>query len=415
MARKAGTLAVALTANSTAFERTMARAQGQLRSFGKAVKSTAMTLGVAFGASQLIGAFKSLNGEMDSIAKRSSTLRIDAERYQQFSYAARRTGTEIGTVEAGMKRLDMTLAKAVSGEKSAIDAFRALGLDLAEIRKLQPDQLFDLVARSLSEITDPAEKSAAQLAIFGKNGAELNNFLRDYLKLGNEAREKGLLFTNEDIKAAEQLTDAFTDFGQAIKVLVGNSGLTEWLRDVAEGIQAVKNHGAEASGFVAELGRQAVRIAIDYNPLTAARTIAAKVRGEATLGEQAAAAIIPQNDTINLAAATATEVSKARDERQTRIAERAEREAKRAAYLAEKATGKDVEKAVKAEKVKEAASEATGAFSVATLVRNLIGGNAPAERTADATEKLLEEARAQTLLQRQELEATADSVEMTYA
>ena len=414
MARSAGTLAVALTANSTAFERTMARAQGQLKSFGKTVKSTAMTLGVAFGASQLIGGLKSLTAEMDAVDKRSGVLNISAERYQQFAYAARRTGTEIGTVESAMKRMDMTLAKAVSGEKSAIDAFRALGLEVSDIRKLKPDELFDLVAKSIGEIGDPAEKSAAQIALFGKNGAELNNFLRDYLKLGDEAREKGMLFSNEDIKAAAELTNSMTDLSTAIKVLVVDSGFAKWLADIAGGLMAVKNAGAAASGFRDELGRRAIQGIVDYNPFTIGNTIAAKIRGEETLGEQAANAAIPEK-AIQVAAATAAEVAEANTKRQMDLIDRADREAKRAAYLAEKAAGKDIEKAVKTEKVKEAPSSAAGDFSIAALARSLVGNNAPMERTADATEQLLAETKEQTQMQRQALQNNENSPQLTYS
>lgn len=415
MARSAGTLGVALTANSTAFERAMARAQGQLRSFGKTVKSTAMTLGVAFGASQLIGGFKSLTAEMDGIDKRSGVLNISAERYQQFAYAARRTGTEIGTVESAMKRMDMTLAKAVSGEKSAIDAFRALGLEVSDIRKLKPDELFDLVAKSIGEIGDPAEKSAAQIALFGKNGAELNNFLRDYIRYGEEAKKNGLLFSKEDVEAAKNLTDAMTDLGTAVKVLVANSGLTKWLNGVAEGILAVKNSAEAATAFVAELARRAMRLTIDYGtPMGVANTIAAKIRGEETLGEQAANAAIPEK-AIQVAAATAAEVAEANTKRQMDLIDRADREAKRAAYLAERAAGADKEKAVKAEKVKEAPSSAAGDFSIAALARSLVGNNAPMERTADATEQLLAESKEQTQMQRQALQNNENSPQLTYS
>ena len=402
MAQNAGTLAVALTANSTPFERTLYKARRQVKDFAGTVKTAMASVGVAVGAGALIGGFKSLTSEMDAIGKRSGVLNISAERYQQFAYAARHTGTEIGVVESAMKRMDMTLGKAVSGEKSAIDAFRALGLEVSDIRKLKPDELFDLVAKSIGEIADPAEKSAAQIGIFGKNGAELNNFLRDYLKLGEEAKASGMLFKNEDVKAAEGLVDAFTDLNTSIKVLVADSGLTKWLRAVAEGILAVKNLGAEASGFTDGIKRELVRMGVNILPGT---TIARMLGYD--IGEMVADKVMGNaaDNVPGVAAPTVAEVANANQARQTRIAERAEREAKRAAYLAERAAVKpEVEKAVKAEKVKEAASGAAGDFSIAALARSLVGGNAPMERTADATEALLEQSREQTQLQRKAAE-----------
>ena len=405
MARKAGTLAVALTANTTAFDRSLARAEGKIRTFGKSMKSAFALGGMAFGGAALVGAFKSLNAEMDNLAKRAGVLGISTDRYQQLEYAARRTRTAIGTVEGAMLRVSKVLGQAQSGNQAAADAFAGVGLRIEELSNLRPDELFDKVAKGWRLIPDEADRAKAATELFGKSGQELNNFLRDYLKLGSEAESRGLIFKESELRAAEKLSDAFTDLERSVKVLVSNSGFASWLSNVAQSVVEISRYSEkvaaitaaggkanETAGFWAGVGRNAVRgIAAGLTLGTSELSGGGKMLADAIFGAD--------ETSVSIGPASREEVVKANEVRRQRLAEREEMERVRASRRAESA--------VKSQAVKEDRGS-VGDFSLAVLARSLGNTVAPAEQTAESTKRLADEAEKQTELQKR----VADSVEM---
>ncbi|MBR2692663.1 MAG: hypothetical protein IKE69_00470, partial [Thermoguttaceae bacterium] len=142
MAKKAGTLAIALTANSTLFDRALVRAERRINSFAAAAKKDFTAIGAAMGAHYLIGAGKTMIDELDQIGKRSDVLGISTERYQMLSAAATHTGVAMGDVESAMIRMNNVLAKAAVGDQKAISSFNLLGLEVEKLRSMRPDELF---------------------------------------------------------------------------------------------------------------------------------------------------------------------------------------------------------------------------------------------------------------------------------
>lgn len=395
MAKKAGTLAVALTANSTAFDRTLARAEKRITSFASGVNKTFAGVGIALGAKALIGAGKSFLDNLDQIGKRAGVLGISAERYQELSFAAERTATSIGTVESAIIRANNVLAKAATGDKAAAGSFALLGLKVQQLKHLRPDEVFDRIAEALSTIEDPATRNQAILEVFGKTGQELNNFLREYLVLGNEARSIGAIVDNDAVAAAASINDQLTNLNKQITTLIANLGVLQKATDFIDSLQF-----ADHSSFWGHVGTELV------NGL--GRSLTFGMVND--LGDRLG---LTPSDAGYAGPVTQSQIAAANEKRAARIAEKearsaaaADRAARTQEELARRlaATAKNQEtKALNT--IKGAAERApdnaiSGSFSLRDLAQSVTQG-APAERTAKASEALLDNAKKQTTLQQE--------------
>jgi hypothetical protein len=104
------------------------------------------------------------------------------------------------------------LAEAAGGSKSANETLSELGLTVAQLVNLQPDQQFELFAQRISQIQNPAKRTAIALELFGKSGAQLlpllNTGAGGIRALREQARKLGLTMGTADAQAAEEFGDA---------------------------------------------------------------------------------------------------------------------------------------------------------------------------------------------------------------
>lgn len=419
MAKNAGTLAVALTANSTQFDRTLARTEKRIQNFASFAKTAFASVGVALSATAIIGAGRAMLNTLNNIGKRSDALNISTDRYQMLSYAAERTGTAMGDVEAAIFKTQQTLGKAITGDLDAVRAFSALGLSVDKLKGLAPDQLFDRVAVAVADIADESERATAAQGVMGRGFNNIKNFLRDYLELGMTASEMGLIVAEKEVRAAEKINDALTDVNRKLVTMIANLGiiskLAYKLEDVFSGRWGERVLGDVVDAFLSSsfidehsiFGYKlwdAKSIGDMLFPSKAgsqnwAKTLGlpfGKIDWDAQLEKDAQETKKRLTQRLQEEGLTAEKVV----DRDLRSAELARRRAELAAKLA--ASGKNAEKQTK-EKVEKAEKDPdakiAGSFSLRDLAMT-VTQNAPAERTAKATEKMVDGQEYQTEIQK---------------
>jgi hypothetical protein len=148
-----------------------------------------------------------------------------------FKGVAAGTDTSIESVVGALGKMSKSMATADEDSKGAALAVKALGLDMAEFRRLQPeDQLLE-VAKAMAEFQDGADKSAAAQAIFGKEGAKLLPFLKDLGEGADEISSK-LTEQNKVLKANQAaMSDAFGE-----NLVKARREGEAWKKDVAMGM-----------------------------------------------------------------------------------------------------------------------------------------------------------------------------------
>jgi hypothetical protein len=136
------------------------------------------------------------------------------------------------------------IASLNSGTAAQVQQFQALGLSMSSLAGLGADEQFRLIAERISAITEPSERTAAALNIFGKAGADAITMLDGYgAAVDNAAafqRQFGIAVSDTDAQNIEAANDAMGRLGIAVTG-VGNVLAAEFapaMTAAAEGLLA---------------------------------------------------------------------------------------------------------------------------------------------------------------------------------
>jgi hypothetical protein len=138
-----------------------------LVAFGAAVTASAVATGLAIKA----GADR-----IDDLADSSKRLLGNngaTGALAGLRFAAEEAGVETGILDKGLEKLLDTIAKANHGDKGAIQAFKAIGLDARALAAMRPEDRMIAVADALGKVQDVGNKINLSKGIFGKAGAGL--------------------------------------------------------------------------------------------------------------------------------------------------------------------------------------------------------------------------------------------------
>jgi len=195
-------------------------------SVGKFGKSLAISGAAVLGAGSAVltpllgaaGLFMKTGGEIDDLSQRSG---IAVEQLSTLGYAAQQNGASLESLSKGVIKMQQGLADAANGSESARSKLESLGLSVEGLLAQSPDEQFRTIAEALSRITDPAQRTAAAMDLFGKSGVELIPMLaggREGIEeLEQRARSLGLVMSGESASAAAQLGDLYDDLWSVVK------------------------------------------------------------------------------------------------------------------------------------------------------------------------------------------------------
>jgi len=222
----AGAAMVKVYADNSALIRGLKGAQRRLRAFGGAVRGMGLKM-MAAGAglmAPLLAAVHQFMTAGDALDKMSGRVGASVEFLSALSHAAQLGGTDIDSLESGIKRLQRTAYDAERGLSTAVEAFQELGVEAkgADGRLKQTEQLFMESVTALSKMTDHTKKAALAQVIFGRAGTKLLPMLKDgaggLSAMMEEARKLGLVMSTEDAQKAAVLTDSWTKLKNSLKM-----------------------------------------------------------------------------------------------------------------------------------------------------------------------------------------------------
>ena len=208
---------------------------GFSKGLGTALKvggAAAAALGAAVvGASgAVVKGAKEVAAYGDNFDIMSQKIGISAEGYQKWSYVMERAGTNIDSMQAGMK----TLSKAAESES---DAFAAIGLSMEEVHSMSQEDLFGAVIAGLSDMEAGTERTALATQLLGRAGADLGPLLNEGTEAINEqmnmAEEYGMVMSDEAVKAAAAFQDSMTTLNGALTGLK-NELMSEFLPSMTQ-------------------------------------------------------------------------------------------------------------------------------------------------------------------------------------
>jgi hypothetical protein len=169
--------------------------------------------GAAFG-------FKKLVDAGDTLGDTAERVGFTVDALAQLRFAAERSGSSAEELDAGLTTFNKTLGQARAGT----------GRFAAFLKKVSPallrqvkgaksnEEAFDLMARAMSQIEDPAKRAALAAAAFGGSGVALAPLLGKGAAGIEELRQRYFRLAGPQQKAVEQaskLKDSFQDLGSA--------------------------------------------------------------------------------------------------------------------------------------------------------------------------------------------------------
>lgn len=204
----------------------------------------------------------------DEVDKMSQKLGMSKEAYQEWNYALGQSGIDINSLQGGMKTLTNTIDDAKNGADKAKDKFKALGIDLDDLKGKSREEIFALTIKGLQGVADETTRAALANDILGKSGSELAPMLNTSAEatqaLLDRAHELGFVMSDEAVNGAVVFGDSMDDLGKAFQgvktnivgdllpgfsmviqgltdLLLGNENAKEKIKaGVAETVQTIK-------------------------------------------------------------------------------------------------------------------------------------------------------------------------------
>lgn len=188
------------------------------------------------------------------VARLAQSLGASAESVSAIKFALQSAGIEGGRVITTFNVLEKAVAAAVRGtSREKVVAFKDLGIDVAELQRLQPEELLARIARGLEKI-DASQRALALQPLFEDSFRELVPLLgrgeAAFRKLIVQAREFGGVISSQDAAQALEVERALLRIRTALDAVKRAAildiaaqwapGLEELARAIAQNRELVK-------------------------------------------------------------------------------------------------------------------------------------------------------------------------------
>ena len=210
-------------------KRSVGGAMASVESSVSAAKTALVGLGVIGAAVTFAGTIKGAIDAADQLNKLSQRTGLAVESLSQLQFAAKLSDVSTESLTTGLKKLNISLAEGLAGDKEKIANFKALGITLTDAtgKAKTADQVLLDMADSLSRAKDGAGKTAVSVALLGKAGDEmiplLNGGSEAIKEMMGNADKLGLTISTDFAQRAEQFNDSLTvmqSAGQKVSILL---------------------------------------------------------------------------------------------------------------------------------------------------------------------------------------------------
>ena len=246
------------------------------------LKGAAIGVGIAAGAAAVggIAAFAKSSISAfaqagDEVQKMSLRVGFSTEALSELKHAAELSGTSLGSLENGVKRMQRTILDAENGLSTAVDAFEMLGVEMADVESKSPEEQFTLLSNALADVEDASRRSALAQQVFGRAGTQLLPMLaagKDGLAaMRQEAHDLGMVFDQDAANSAAEYNDSLTRLQgafQGIQFAVGEAlipvliPLIEKMTQIATVARNYVGPAIQAIGIAINILRKPIEIQI---------------------------------------------------------------------------------------------------------------------------------------------------------
>lgn len=229
----------------------------RLQKIGTGIKAAGAAIGaVATTAAAAGAAIVSMADDTaaagDNVDKMSQKLGLSREGFQEWDFVLSQNGVDIDSFGTGMKTLVSNMDSANSGNATAIENFKKLGISVTDSNgKLKSqEQMLNETVTAFQKMEDGTEKSRLATELFGKQGQNLMPLLNgeagavDDLK--QKAQDLGMVMSDEAVTATVNYTDAMDALNRTVdgtknkimaELMPGMTGVIEGLTGMLAGTE----------------------------------------------------------------------------------------------------------------------------------------------------------------------------------
>jgi hypothetical protein len=179
---------------------------------------TAVVDGAKAVPAALYGAAKATIDYGGNLIDTAARTGIAVEAQQELAFAGSLVGVSFGQIDGANRVMQRGLVETP-------EVFDRIGLSASTLREMEAPEQFEAIANQLAGIKDPAERSAAAIALFGKSGQQLLPLLNEDLgETMERAQELGLVMSKDVAGAADDLGDSVDTLMQVFQGLERNVG-----------------------------------------------------------------------------------------------------------------------------------------------------------------------------------------------
>lgn len=286
----AGSIIIDLLMRTGSFSTDSKRAAKELKALKKEAQDLGRAIGTALGAGAVAAAagFEVLIQKAGGLKDLEEVTGIPAELIASFGTAAAVGGTSLDSIAEASVKLTKNLQGVDDESKAAGAALAALGIPIAEFKRLNPGEQIEAISEALAGFADGPEKTAAAIALFGKSGAQLLPFLKALEEQGG----RQIILTQQQIELADEYADrqakiigTLSQLAQvaAVDALPAVNAFGEAIAETAKGLLDIDAAGRKLEGEspvakFAEGAARALAFVVDTGQL-AVRTVEALYGG----------------------------------------------------------------------------------------------------------------------------------------
>jgi hypothetical protein len=181
---------------------------------GRVLVDGFQAIGSAFtsAAQNVLTLAGNVSSSLDSLNDLSARTGIGVEALQGYSLAAKMAGVDTEQFGVAIQKLAVNIGKANAGD--AFDkTLRGIGLSVAELKALAPEQQFSAIGDAISQLPTAADRAAAAVQLFGKQGAALAPLFREGAasieELQARAERLGVIVSETQVNNVADMNDAF--------------------------------------------------------------------------------------------------------------------------------------------------------------------------------------------------------------
>ena len=217
---RAGGAYVEVTCEGSKLDAGLKSAESATQKFQRKLDAWSVGVGAALTAA-FVGATKTLKaffGSMidkgDQLDKMSQRIGVSVEGLGKLSQMAQLCGSDMGTFEGAITKMQRALEQAAQGGAAQQMAFQRLGLSITDLKAMKPEDQFLAVSKAMGGLTDQSERTAEAMTIFGRSGTQLMPFFNQgeegISAMEQKITDLGGVMSKEGSKAMADLNDALT-------------------------------------------------------------------------------------------------------------------------------------------------------------------------------------------------------------